>query len=319
MGKTTKRRNPGMEKINKVIPKSIHQLGREIEREYRQRFVLYRWPEIVGAGIAAHVFPIGIKGKKLLLYAAAPAWRNELMLMQLPVLARVNTFAGYEMVKEICFSWQKNGFCGLQQEKGALAAETDRFEEQEASYKKAFSAACLTEEEQAACRSLFAAVEDEELKERFCLLYEKKKRSDLARRAMGETPCPHCGRLMEKGASCAFCRSREKKEKRRAIRRLLLDVPWLRYSDIKAHVPCTPEMVASERSHLVQILARRIVFGDWESLEAKTLVMLYRCLPPEELTARIIRGTLYDLRRELSEGSVFRPFPKRSAVMQEED
>ena len=65
----------------------------------------------------------------------------------------------------------------------------------------------------------------------------------------------------------------------------------------------------------MQELARRIEFGDWESLEAKTLVMLYRSLRPEQLTEDIVRRTLYDLRREMAEVTVFRPFPKRSEVM----
>ena len=59
--KRSYRRNPGMEKINQVIPKSIHALGKKIERTYQERFVLARWLEIVGEGIAAHVQPIGIE------------------------------------------------------------------------------------------------------------------------------------------------------------------------------------------------------------------------------------------------------------------
>ena len=318
MAKASKRRNPGMEKINKVLPKSIHQLGKKVESEYRQRFVLYRSPEIVGPGIAAHVFPVGIEGKKLLLYASAPAWRNEIMLMQLPILARFNTFAGYEMVQEMCFSWKRNTSYAPHKEKGSPAMEADGFEEQEASYKKAFAAACLTPEERGKGLSLLNEVEDGELKDKLLLLYEKKKRSDMARRALGEIPCPHCGRLVARDASCVFCRQSEKREKRRMIRRMLSDVPWLRYSEIREHIPCTPAMVASERSRLVQDMARRIAFGDWDSLEAKTLVMLYRSLPPDQLTPQIVRGTLYDLRRELSEAPVFRPFPKRAAVLRGE-
>ena len=102
------------------------------------------------------------------------------------------------------------------------------------------------------------------------------------------------------------------------IRRYMLDLPWARYAQIKETVPCTPAMVASERSRLVQELGRRIEFGDWESLEAKTLVMLYRSLRPEQLSEEIVRRTLYDLRRDLAKGAVFRPFPKRAEVMAKE-
>ena len=309
--KRSYRRNPGMEKINQVIPKSIHALGKKIERIYQERFVLARWPEIVGEGIAAHVQPIGIEGEKLLLHASVPAWRNEITLMQMTILARFNTFAGFEMVKELAFSWKK-GDIALFQSSGRVQAE--EADEQEA-YRKALREMSLTEEEQEACEKSVSLVVEERLRRKLRHISQRRKKREKALRALGEKRCPQCGKLFSGEGVCPSCACRERRERRRSVRRHLLDLPWARYADIKDHLRCTPAMVASERTRLVQELARRIEFGDWESLEAKTLVMLYRSLRPEQLTEDIVRRTLYDLRREMAEGTVFRPFPKRSEVM----
>ena len=310
--KRSYRRNPGMEKINHVIPKSIHALGKKIERMYQEHFVLARWQEIVGAGIAAHVWPLAVEGDELILYAAAPAWRNEIMLMQLMILARFNNIAGFEMVKKIRFSWQKSDVWRRAEKNDS--SDMDDTEGQEA-YRKALQEMQLTEEEQEACTRSIASVGNPALREKLLHLFEKRRKSEKARKAAGDAPCPHCGRLVAGGRLCLACAMQAKKEKRRLLRRLLLDLPWARYAEIQEHIPCTPAMVASERSRLSQELARRIKFGDWESLEAKTLVMLYRSLRPEQLTEEIVRRTLYDLRHEMAEGTVFSPFPKRSDFM----
>ena len=309
--KRSYRRNPGMEKINQVIPKSIHALGKKIERTYQERFVLARWPEIVGEGIAAHVQPIGIEGEKLLLHASVPAWRNEITLMQMTILARFNTFAGFEMVKELAFSWKKDDVALFQASGRVQAEEAD---EQEA-YRKALREITLTEEEQEACEKSVSLVGEERLRRKLRHISLRRKKREKALRVLGEKPCPQCGKLFSGEGMCPSCACRERRERRRSIRRHLLDLPWARYADIKDHLRCTPAMVASERTRLVQELARRIEFGDWESLEAKTLVMLYRSLRPEQLTEDVVRRTLYDLRREMAEGTVFRPFPKRSEFM----
>lgn len=305
------RRNPGMEKINTVIPKSMHSLGKKIERAYQERFVLFQWPKIVGKTVAVHVWPLAVEGEKLVLYTSAPAWRNEILLMQMMILDRVNQFAGYEMVKELTFSWKKNEVyhrvASTKEEK-----EDDVEEKEQQEYQAALQKMVLTASEREECQRDIFVVTNKKLRMKLLHLLEMKKKSEKIRQALGEHPCPHCGRRIKKDGFCLSCARENKKEKRRLIRRSLLDRPWARYVEIQAYVPCTPAMLASERSRLAQELARRVVFGDWESLEAKTLVMLYRSLRPEQLTEEILRSTLYDLRREMAEEIVFRPFPKRS-------
>lgn len=309
--KSSYRRNPGMEQINQVIPKSIHALGKKVERAYQEHFVLARWPEIVGETVAAHVWPLAVDGEKLVLYTALPTWRNEIMLMQMMILTRFNNFAGYEMVKELAFSWEKHE---VYRRPAQNDAEDTEEKEQEA-YQESLRTVVLTSQEKAECESGIESVADERLREKLRAIAEMRKKREKARCSLGEKPCSVCGKLVAGEGLCLSCRWEEKRERRRLIRGLLRDLPWVRYQEIQTHVPCTPAMVASERSRLVQEMARHIEFGDWSSLEAKTLVMLYRSVRPEQLTEEILRRTLYDLRKELAGGAVFRPFPKRAQIM----
>ena len=203
--KRSYRRNPGMEKINQVIPKSIHALGKKIERTYQERFVLARWPEIVGEGIAAHVQPIGIEGEKLLLHASVPAWRNEITLMQMKILARFNTFAGFEMVKELAFSWKK-GDIALFQASGRVQAEEADGQE---AYRKVLREMTLTEEEQEACEKSVSLVSEERLRRKLRHISQRRKKREKALRALGEKPCPQCGKLFSGEGVCPSCASKQ--------------------------------------------------------------------------------------------------------------
>ena len=50
---------------------------------------------------------------------------------------------------------------------------------------------------------------------------------------------------------------------------------------------------------LIQRLAGSVDYGDTESMEARTLVMLYRSLPPEQLNDEVVKKTMSRLRRDV--------------------
>ena len=65
---------------------------------------------------------------------------------------------------------------------------------------------------------------------------------------------------------------------------------------------------------MVQQLASEVDVSDTKSLKAKNLVMLYRCLPPEQLTEDEIVRTLYRLRFNLHRPQDYKA-PKRYSVI----
>ena len=65
---------------------------------------------------------------------------------------------------------------------------------------------------------------------------------------------------------------------------------------------------------MLQKAARKVDPEKIDSIEAKTLVMMYRCIPPEQLTEEIITKTLHRLRNDLPQMSFkkgSRKYPKK--------
>ena len=126
-----------------------------------------------------------------------------------------------------------------------------------------------------------------------------KARQRQARAAEGEI-CPRCGALSAGRSLCPSCERRERQEKRRHIRRLLLSQPWLRYHEINKAVPCSPDLAMAVRWELAQELSGRVITGDETSDDARRLAMLVASLTPEKLSAeklhQILRRLRFDLR-----------------------
>lgn len=83
------------------------------------------------------------------------------------------------------------------------------------------------------------------------------------------------------------------------MQKLLYDMPWCKYGDIIQEENCTEQEFKAIRSNLIQRLAARVSYGDTTSVDAITLVMLYRSIPPEQLNEQVIQKTLYALRYDL--------------------
>ena len=98
---------------------------------------------------------------------------------------------------------------------------------------------------------------------------------------------------------CYSCKRRIKEEKAAKIQQLLLDMPWAKFGDILQEISCSQQEFQSQRLILLQRLASRVDYGDVESIEAKTLVMLYRSLPPEQLSDEVVKKTMSRLRRDV--------------------
>ena len=116
-------------------------------------------------------------------------------------------------------------------------------------------------------------------------------------------PCSDCGTLTEPVAKpplCPACRSKRAADIRAAIRQVLTDMPWARPPEVAEYVPgATPKLVSEQRALLVQKLAAEVDVNDKTSLKAMQLVMLYRVLPPDQLTEDAIDRALYALRFDL--------------------
>ncbi len=305
-------RTPGLELLDRILPKSIHSLGAKAEKLYRRHFVLCRWQSLVGQMIAQNVQAVGIEGKTLWLYAENPSWRNEIQMRQLEILQLVNNCAGERLVREIRFGKRQQTFSPTD-----ISGEFGK--EEDFHFEKKLRQVNLTEAELQEIRVQCENVEDEELKKHLLRLSIKHQQLAKLKKEKEWHVCKDCSALCpKKELRCSVCKGKHEAWLRQEVRKVLQDIPWASYKEVKVNVPeCTTYMLNSQRASLVQIWAKEARLDQLDTLEAKRLVMLYKCLPPQCLTEDIIRKTMYDLRFDLAQSpkmEKFKPVRRRDYI-----
>ena len=199
------------------------------------------------------------------------------------------------MVKEIRFSrsWREEDWAPQR-------ADEERAEKEvpEVNVGRERAKMVLTPDDLAAAEKIGSGTEDEDIALKVRQLYRKDRQLDKLRLARGWKPCPTCGRLRPpQAAACSHCRRQAGEDIRARVRAVLRDIPWARCKEVCEYVPeCTPQLLNEQRAALVQLMASKVAANDRTSMEAKTLVMLYRCLPPDKLTDEAVKRALYELR-----------------------
>ena len=275
-----------VEAAGDFLPRFIGSLAGK--KKFQENFVFFHWEKIVGSMLAAHVKPMRLDFRTLLLAADTPVWANELRYMERSLIDKVNGYVGEELVKAVRFI-SSNGRTWPASLKKKPAPKT-------------WSAPKEEEKKQAA--DICAAVQDNEVRDAIaCAMAQAIARQRQAIAAGGEI-CPRCGALSAGRSLCPSCERRERQEKRRHIRRLLLSQPWLRYHEINKAVPCSPDLAMAARWELAQELSGRVIMGDETSDDARRLAMLVASLTPEKLSAeklhQILRRLRFDLRPNMA-------------------
>lgn len=292
------KRMPGLEKVETIIPKSIHELGPKMENLYRRHFVLWHWPEIVGQAIAQNVHPQCIEFKKLFLYTPDSSWRNEIRMMQPQILQKVNNYAGEALVKELVLTARPM----REPVAPALLEGQEKVHHLGHTLQKINLPEAELQQVEERCRQ----VEDEDLNRCLRRLLQSHAKLTHLKKQQDWHKCSDCNALCPPGHDrCSVCAGRHKEEIRSRIRKILTEIPWARHREVNEYVPCTPAMVNYQRAVMVQQLASKIRLEDVDTLEAKTLTMLYCCLPPEHITEDKVRRTLYRLRKDLQQPQEF--------------
>ena len=305
------RRTPGLERPDSIIKKTIHNMGKPAELRYYIHWVLWHWPDIVGEFIARNTEVQGIRKEVLYLYSDNAALRNELQMMMPQIVQQVNNFAGQKMISKVFFGkrWDKADTEGLEE----IRLNRQEKEENIGAKRRRMP---LTETEMQQAEQLAAQAGDAEIGAAAANVYRKYLQMQKLRLQDNWQKCPVCGRLMEPGAQlCIECSRREREQLTASIRQVLRDMPWARYKDVREFVPkCTPKLLNEQRAAMVQKLSAEVEAGDTTSMKAKTLVMLYRCLPPEQLNEDNITRTIYALRFDLHRPRDYKT-PKRYDVI----
>ena len=306
--KKSKRRNPGCKPVKAIIPESIHALGPKVEMPFYEHYAVFHWPQIVGEAVARHVKALYIERQKLYLFSYLPVWSNNVMMMQYDIIDKINRYVGRELVKEIGF---KNCVDMAAEERSAYSIGGGR----PSMARKEIRDTSLSPDDMKLADGVGRGIADGCLASSLRRLGIKRLKMRNWRDKNNYHVCPGCGAWCQDADEyCPSCKREHLAEAKAKIRRLLRDMPWARYAEIKKYVDCTPYMVNVERACLVQRLAAKVSFDDADSIEAKTLVMLYRSLPPEQLNREAVRRSLYSLRYDLLRPTDFKPLKRYEAL-----
>ena len=306
-----KARTPGLERPDSILRKTLQHMGGNCEKKYYMHWILWHWPEIVGSFIAQNTKVQGIRKDTLYIYSDNSALRNELQMMMPQIVQSVNNFAGQKMISKVAFTkeWSKADSEGIDEIRSAP-------EESEEDLGKERRSIPLTPAEMQAAETLVAEAEDGDIAKAMADLYRKHLQMQKLKLNKNYRKCPVCGQLMEpERGLCVDCTSKKQAQIRASVRQVLRDMPWARYPEVKEYVPeCTPKIVNEQRSAMVQQLAADVDVNDKTSMKARTLVMLYRCLPPDQLNDDNITRALYALRFDLHRPKDYKA-PKRYDVI----
>ena len=292
MAKQTAERNGKLESAGDIFVHSLQTM--KIGKEFKQHLVVYRWQELVGRDIAAHARAVKLEFKKLFVRTAHPAWAEQLKYMEYDIKQKINGYFGEDLVQELIFTSQPGW---------RMPQENTLYKEDEGRHLgRQLKKIQLSDEELAAIRASCSSIEDEAMRSAAVRLGCNVHRLLRYRRQSYWHPCASegCGSICPPDEEYCYSCKRKRKEKTAAkIQQLLLDMPWARYGEILQEISCSQQEFQSQRLILLQRLAGRVDYGDVESIEAKTLVMLYRSLPPEQLSDEVVKKTLSHLRRDV--------------------
>ena len=85
--------------MGSALQQAIEQHG--LERGMVEQRLLQQWEALVGPAIAAHATPQRLRAGVLWLKVGEAAWRQELSLMRRELIAKINTWAGDDIVTEL--------------------------------------------------------------------------------------------------------------------------------------------------------------------------------------------------------------------------
>jgi len=291
-GGASKRRTAQMGPAGDAIGGLINHLG--MRKDFKRHLIFEQWAEIVGEFIAWNVRPVRIEMATLYVAASSPPWANELMMMQLDIIAKINRFVGENLIKYL-------RTCSPGADRPPTGAVLD-IERPSPDLSKSLRQISLTDEEIEEAREECAIIADEKLRASILRTTLRQKQLVKLKAAHGWHKCASCTNLCPPQETyCRTCNRKARMAQRVKIRQYLIESPWARFAEIEHDIPgIAPALVNDERTRFLQHLLRKVKQGDTESIEAKTLVMLYRSMPPEQITDDVMRKTIYKLRRDLA-------------------
>ena len=287
-----------------IIPKTMKLLGNKNDKNnlgllkiYLKYKLFYSWNDIVGKDIAKYIIPQDVTFSVLYVYTYSSVWANSFQYLKLDTIKKINEYLGYKLIKDIQFTRfnkvKRKIYSPILEKKVNLGSYIKQVE--------------ITDEDLNLIDKKTDCIEDEDLKSAIKKVYMKNLQLKKLKEKYNWIPCKKCGHLtLPENPYCYNCQREIKEEKQQKIAEILLEIPWARYQDIIKYVDCSMDMVNKQRTKLVQILASKLKPGvDYPvddvdnfkySIDAQTVVMMYKSIPPDKLNKNVLKDTIFKLR-----------------------
>jgi len=290
--------NKQIEKFGDYFKNNLNKIFKNSLDRYLTAYVRYHWRKVVGQGFSQHSYLVDISNGALFLRAWPDTWSTQIKAYEMDILNSVNTFAGKRLVNHIVFT-------KYDMEKIKKNSKKIKIVDKTAVLKSKLKLSPLTENEKESIDNSLSKVKDKDLKK---LL---KKYGTLAKQVQNYrrdnlTRCKICGQF-NGNEICNECKLKGEKELKNKVVKLLSDLPYLGFAEALKEIPnLYPDFFNKVRFEMIQRQAKKVKFTDGVTLEAKCLTMLYKSIPPEFLSDKIVMETLKSLRYDLAEPGVFK-------------
>lgn len=272
-------------KLSDLLPLTIKKLG--IAKRYNAESAIFHWREIVGDKIAAHAYPVSVQRDLLLVAVGNPVWGHHLSMMKQDIIAKLNSFIGDNLIRDIRFQAgylknNQNQENAGQEHKNEIKLYDTRLEDSEIK----------------AVNNLVAEIKDNELRQKLTYIVKR----DLALKKLRQNKkwhkCSCCTTLCPPEENlCITCKLKEKEQTQNAIYKTLIENPWLGYSELKNYVPASFEEFKEVKERLIARLSTGISGENNDKIKELTLVMLATGIKPEQITDALVNNTLKRFRR----------------------
>ncbi len=278
---------PYLKIAGEVIPRAIQHLTNA--PEYKLYLIRFYWEDIVGRHLAKYTYPKNFAFGTLTIAIENNNLANNLRYMELEIRDKINEKLNYQLVKKIHFAYGVKPEKKLGWQKEAVGRE----------WREVLDKIALSSSEEANIDAQLEQMQDRELASILKKNLIQHEKFNLLKTQKKWHPCARCQVLCPPQRTfCVHCQRQLKKEKYGAIQKLLLTKPWIRYAEIRKQIDCDEDLVNKIRSQLVQALAASVDI-EQDEMALQLLVMLYRAMPPEQITPQVIEANLHSLKYDL--------------------
>lgn len=290
-----------MSSVSEIIQKNFQTFDEKLQKKIISHEIFFRWEEIASPIIAKDIFPMKIDGTTLIVYAKNSAAKDSMKFLAQNILDNANKILGdgKEIFTKIAFA---KSFERLKKFHSQKKVTTN---------KNISSDIELTAEEITDCKKKVENIKNLSIKQIALEGLIKHKKAEKIKLKLGWHNCRNCGVLCKpEEIFCNSCKTQEKNKMREEIRQIFYKNPEKNFpavlQEIQKKFPyfadeCDENIIAFERSAMIREIASRVSTGDKTSELAKTLVMLYKCVPKEKLTDNLMNRALYELRFDLAD------------------